>query len=110
MMIGYREIGLILSIAADRSNDAADHDELHAAAEICKLLMYADMTVGLKGPRDLGLFLAAKEFDVDYIDRWLMGLLRRIEAGRTTRTFCGDVACPSKRNCEDPACSLARGD
>lgn len=95
MMIGYREIGLILRIAADRHRiiDPGSSVELRAAAEVCKML-------DAYWPKGI---------EVDSIDDWLLGLLRRVEKGRSTRTFCGDVACPGMRNCDDPDCALARG-
>jgi gluconate kinase len=55
----YSEIGAILRVAADETNDAADHDEVHAAAEVAKLL-------------------AGDDFDDSYIDRWLDGILERM--------------------------------
>ena len=47
---------------ADEQNDAADHDEYHAAGAVMSLLNGAVLT----------------EKEVDYIYRWLEGLAERI--------------------------------
>lgn len=60
MFFSYSELGHILRQVADDTNDAADHDEVHAAAEVCKML-------------------AGDEFNVDYIDRWVEEIARRMD-------------------------------
>lgn len=47
--------------AADETNDAADHDELHAASAVCYIMAYGDYA------------------PVEYIDRWLLGLTKRVD-------------------------------
>lgn len=44
---------------ADESNDSSDHDELHAAAEICEAFVHMGFP------------------DNSYVQRWLEGLTRR---------------------------------
>jgi len=48
-----------LSERADEQNDAADHDELHAASDVCTILKYMP------------------ELSSNYIERWLIGLKNR---------------------------------
>lgn len=47
-----------LQVLADETNDAADHDELHAAAEVVRLR-------------------AGLPYDESYLNRWIQGLLQR---------------------------------
>lgn len=55
----YSELGFMLRLAADETNDAADHDEVHAAAEIAKML-------------------AGEMYEDTYIERWLDGIVKRM--------------------------------
>lgn len=48
-----------LAERADEQNDAADHDELHAASDVCTILTYMP------------------ELSSNYIERWLIGLKNR---------------------------------
>jgi gluconate kinase len=48
-----------LHAAADESNDAADHDELHAAGAVTQML-------------------AGEPYNPEYVQRWLAGLAERI--------------------------------
>jgi hypothetical protein len=56
------DLALRLHLAADWTNDAADHDELHAAGAVLQL------SWGLLAPRDR-----------EYIARWIEGLVARHE-------------------------------
>jgi hypothetical protein len=56
--LSYDELSFYLRKVADEMNDAADHDEVHAAAEVAALL-------------------AGNQFDDGYIDRWFMGITDR---------------------------------
>lgn len=59
MKYGYGEIGFMLRERADEANDAFDHDEIHAAAEVARMM-------------------DGETFDVSYIDRWLAGIAERL--------------------------------
>lgn len=50
----------VLHKAADASTDAADHDELHAAAAIAELMN-------------------GEPFNAEYVIRWYSGLVKRAE-------------------------------
>lgn len=59
--MNYRELAASLRGIADHVNDAADHDELHAAGEIAA-------------------FLNGDTHDRNYIDRWLVELEDRFKS------------------------------
>lgn len=72
-----RDIADRLHQAADRTNDARDHDELHAAGAVVEL------------SRGTGC-------NLEYIGRWIGGLLRTLDATTTGRHVREGAPCESE--------------
>jgi hypothetical protein len=58
-VIDYEYWAIRFSREADEANDAEDHDELHAAGEVCRLMSHMG-------------------YQNNYVQRWLEGLTRRV--------------------------------